>query len=227
MDPDFLENKRRYKQQILEAMNDRPQHFIRATRAPATRPRRPAAPPHRAATGAELQWHTVVSVWPYADENHTLIRLTPEDQDAYKDDPRFQNIDEYGRRYATLGAGPTTLRGAPFGLADLASFANQENDVEPHPAGIPIKPLAGMSADDYINYLLRLDRAYQDNLNYEIHPRDAFVGGGRHGPIRFVPTYNSNGFVSGLLAASGVLPPQPPVVAPGYEHRVPLNSFGK
>ena len=227
MDPDFRERKRRYKQQILDTMNDRPEQFIRATRAPLPRPHVPAEPPHRAATGAELQWHTVVPAWPYDDENHTLIRLTPEDQDAYKDDPRFQNFDEFGRRYATLGAGPTTLTGALFDVADLASFANQENDVAPHPEGIPIKPLAGMSADDYINYLLRLDRAYPDDLAYRIHPTGEYVGAGRSGAVHFGPTYNSNGYVSGLLSASGVQPPQPPVNVPGYERRTPLSAFGK
>lgn len=57
MDPDFLESKRRYKNQILDAMNEKPQQFIRTTRAPLPRRRVPAEPPHRAATGAELQAH--------------------------------------------------------------------------------------------------------------------------------------------------------------------------
>lgn len=227
MDPDFLERKRRYKQQILDAMNDRPPQFVRATRAPLSGPRVPAEPPHRAAVGAELQWHTVVPVWPYEDENHTLIRLTPEDQDAYKQDPRFQNFDEFGRRYATLGAGPTTLGGALLDSAELASFANQENDVVPHSAGIPINPPGGMSTDDYINYLLRLDRAYADDLAYRIHPMGEYVTAGRSGAAHIGPNYNSNGYVSGLLAASGVPPPEPPVTVPGYERRMPLNAFGK
>jgi hypothetical protein len=227
MDPDFLERKRRYKQQILDAMNEKPQQFIRATRAPLPRRRATAEPPHRAATGAELQWHAVANLWPVADENHTLVRLTPEDQDAYKDDPRFQNFDEFGRRYATLGAGPTSLSGVVAGGADLASFANQENDVAPHATGIPIKPLAGMSADDYIDYLLRLDRAYSDDLVYRIYPTGAYTGAGRAGAVHFGPTYNSNGYVSGLLTASGVRPPELPVTAPGYDRRVPANAFGK
>lgn len=156
-----------------------------------------------------------------------MVRLTPEDQDAYKDDPRFQNVDEFGRRYATLGAGPTTLGGALFDVADLASFTNQENDVAPHSAGIPIKPPAGMSADTYINYLLRLDRAYPDDLAYQIHPTGEYVTAGRSGGANIGPNYNSNGYVSGLLAASGVKPPQPPVEVPGYERRMPLNAFGR
>lgn len=114
-----------------------------------------------------------------------------------------------------------------LGNADLASFPNQENDAAPHPAGIPIRPLTGMSADEYINYLLRLDRAYQDDLAYQIHPRGGFTGGGRLGPTHFGPTYNSNGYISGLLTASGVEPPQLPVAAPGYDRRVPPSAFGK
>jgi hypothetical protein len=109
----------------------------------------------------------------------------------------------------------------------LASFANQKRDVTPHPAGIPIEPRSGMRADDYINLLFKLDSGYTDDLPYEIwqSKRYSFVPGGR-GPAHAKPAYNSNGYVSGVLAASGVAPPGLPVVAPGYDRRVPAKAFG-
>lgn len=236
MDPDYLERKRRYEQQIFKAINDRPQQFIdarlssdaddwRKWRMKAGSANAHHAMPRHAATGAELQWHAPVEDW---EEYHTLVRLTPEDEAAYRRDPRFQNFDEFGRRYATLGAGPMPVSGALAGLADLASFANQERDVAPHPAGIPVEPLPGMSADDYIDLLLRADREYTDDLPYAIWPwPEEVVDGGRFGPVHIRPAYNSNGYVSGLLKASGVTPPALPVTAPGYRYPVPPAAFGK
>lgn len=184
--------------------------------------------PHHAATGVEVQWHTPFPYLGHENEYHSFLRLTPEDQAAYKYDPRFQNFDEFGRRYATLGAGPTTEPGIPFGLADLASFANQERDAAPHPAGIPVEPPSGMSADAYIDLLLKKDREYADDLPYAIWPwPEQVVGAGRAGPFHVNPTYNSNGYVSGLLAASGVTPPVLPTAVPGYEDRVPARAFGR
>lgn len=37
MDPDSLERKRRYKQQMRDAINEKPEQSIRATRAPLPR----------------------------------------------------------------------------------------------------------------------------------------------------------------------------------------------
>jgi hypothetical protein len=236
MDPDFLDRKRRYAQQIFNAINDHPEQFAEMPRSStaadwrkwkqkAGSPRQHNKVPHHAASGAELQWHTVAPQ--FSDGNHTLVRLTPEDQDSYKHDPRFQNFDEFGRRYATLGAGPTPVSGAPFGVADLASFPNQQNDMAPHSDGIPIDRPSHMSADDYVNLLLKLDRAYADDLPYGIYPAADFVEEGPFGPVHFGPSYNSNGYTSGLLSASGVRPPRLPVEVPGYELPVPLRSFGR
>ncbi|MGH6890983.1 MAG: hypothetical protein ACREEP_01875 [Dongiaceae bacterium] len=237
MDKASIDKKRHYQDWIFSAINDNP-HLFAASRpisivAETTKGRRigvqtpPPRPPHRASTGVELQWHNPIKVLPAA-ARHTLLRLTPENQEAYEHDPRFQNFDEFGRRYATLGAGPDSLSGLAAGEAMPASFPDQERDVAPHAQGIAIDPPAGMSADDYINLLLKLDRAYNDDLSYEIHPGEVVLSQGRLGPpVHRGWTYNSNSYIAGLLAASGVVAPDPPVSAPGYNQRVPLRYFGK
>ncbi len=235
MDKMFLDKKRQYQAQIFSAINDNPHLFADlrqiSTAGQTTKRRLVEVPaprqPHRATVGVELQWHNPVKQWPVEDDYHALLRLTPENQEAYRHDPRFQNFDEFGRRYATLGAGPDSLWALAAGDAKLASFPNQERDVAPHAQGIAIEPPEGMPPDDYINMLLKLDRAYNDDLHYEIYPDEDLVSLGRLGPPSRRWTYNSNSYIAGLLRASGIPAPLLPVNAPGYNQRVPPRHFGK
>ena len=157
----------------------------------------------------KLQWHPVVG-----SANHTLVRITPENQAAYSNDARFNNVDESGRRYATLGAGPEGGR--------LVSNVNRESDAAPHTGGIKIDtPASFQSEDQFISALFEADSNYGDNLDYDLFP--AAEGKGSY----FVADdgYNSNSYVSGLLGATGADAPQPPVTTPGYDKPVPEKEF--
>lgn len=169
------------------------------------------ATPVPSVPAVSMQWLRVVP-----GLYHTLLRITPTNQAAYAQDPRFQNFDEHGRRYATLGAGPG---GAFWGR--LVSARNRENDVEDHESGIAIPLPAGISEDAFIHRMLKTDREYPDDLEYGSLP---------HPPIPYRgigPSYNSNSYVAGLLRAVGAVPPTPPVTAPGYGLPVPLRHFAR
>lgn len=156
-----------------------------------------------------LQWHPV-----FGSSNHTLLRITPDNQQAYSDDARFSNVDSTGQRYATLGAGPVWGR--------LQSDVNRSSDAAPHEGGIVIQTPSGYAGEDgFISKLFEADRNYGDNLDYDLFP--AAEG---QGSI-FIPDdgYNSNSYVSGLLGATGASAPNPPVSVPGYDKPVPAREF--
>jgi hypothetical protein len=212
-----------YHDAITGYLRDRPEQFVEATDHIATdgggqprswRPERgtPVIPQQRGsvsvAPGVRLQWHNVVP-----GQYHTLLRITPANQEAYAQDPRFRNIDDQGRRYATIGAGPV--------WGSLVSDANRENDIEPHEPGLPIPPPGGMSEDAFINLMLKADRDYVDDLNYDFLPHPAV-------PYRGIgPSYNSNSYIAGLLRAVGVGAPKLPVSTPGYNLPVSPRSFAR
>lgn len=168
---------------IVNHMRDRPERFVEAADHIATdgqdqsrswRPGRgiPVKPQQGsvlAAPGMSLQWHDVVP-----GQYHTLLRVTPTNQEAYAQDPRFRNIDDQGRRYATIGAGRDFW-------GSLVSNTNRENDIEPHEPGIPISPPGGMSEDALISLMLKADRDYPDDLNYDFLPHPASAACGRGG----------------------------------------------
>lgn len=202
--------RKAYRDRIEEYLLDFPKRAIGLTDDGQARGRQ-AGGITAAVPGARLQWHSVVP-----GLYHTLVRITPTNQAAYAQDPRFQNFDEHGRRYATLGAGPA----GPF-LDRLVSAPNRENDVEDHEAGIPVPLPSGISEDAFIHRMLKADREYTDDLEYDFLP---------HPPIQYRgigPSYNSNSYVAGLLRAVGVVPPQPPVTAPGYALPVPPRHFAR
>lgn len=181
-------------------------------------------------TGVELQWHDVVP-----PTHHTLLRITPTSQALYKNDPRFQNFDDWGRRYATLGAGSDPI--SFFGMfidGELKSDYNRSGDVARHEPGLRIRPLDGMTEDEFINILFKLDREYADNLPYSVVAREApKVRMTPRGPASSGPTigshgaFDSNSYISGLLRAVGVGAPEIPVWAPGYRTPVPAHHFGR
>jgi hypothetical protein len=223
MNPRRRRLEKLYQDTIIGYMRDRPERLVEAmdhvatdedTQSHSSRPGRgiPVKPPQRSsvlvAPGVRLQWHSVVP-----GQYHTLLRITPTNQEAYAQDPRFRNIDDQGRRYATIGAGPV--------WGSLVSDPNRENDLEPHEPGIPISPPGGMSEDAFINMMLKADREYPDDLNYDFLPHPAV-------PYRGVgPSYNSNSYIAGLLRAVGAGAPELPVTTPGYNLPVPPRSFAR
>ncbi|ACG74298.1 hypothetical protein AnaeK_3077 [Anaeromyxobacter sp. K] len=148
----------------------------------------------------DLQWHSVTK-----ESFHTSIRITPENQDAYRNDSRFKEVD--GKLTMTLGAGPDLamrLKNAP----------NREKDATPHPdthSQIAVPPQY-KSDDQFISALLSLDSAYKGDASYFFFP-------GRE-------SYNSNSYVSGLLNAAGAQVAPPPVSAPGWDRPLPASYFG-
>ena len=137
---------------------------------------------------------------------HSLIRITPENQTHWAKHPKFVNKDENGKVYLTLGAG--SVRGL------LQSDLNRPTDIGQHPNSTPLKlPSRCKDEDEMISKLLKLDRNYKDDKNY-----DPF-------PAMNDETYNSNSYISGLLGAAGYVKPEMPREVPGWEKPLPKESF--
>jgi len=161
-------------------------------------------------------WVQEVAVGNY----HTSIKIEPEDQELYKNDPRFKNSDQNGIRFATIGAGPESFINATLGLdTNLISNPNRERDTD-----LSIK-IPGMESSNlvpsnlenqYITTLFRLDNNYKDNLLYDKFPNLNNQNG-----------YNSNSYISGILNAAGITPPQIDLKLPGYRKPVPSKYFGE
>ena len=158
----------------------------------------------------ELRWHSVYKTNYY----HCLIRITPENQSAYVNCPLFQNMDADGNCYATLGAGPVD------GL--LVSSSNRKMDLESSAPGVPLSSKDtkdGRDEDDIIRDLFMTEFGYGDNKDYDVFPRNA---GNRRW---WWPDdgYNSNSYIHGLLNATNLQDPKPPVKVPGWNR--PLTCF--
>ena len=153
-----------------------------------------------------LQWH-MVEVGIATGKFHTLLTITPDNQGRYSSDDRFKNVGEDGRRYATIGAGPTSN-------LKLRSDVNRGLDREQHGGGIIVDVPEGYANEDtYIDALFQLDSQYADDSNYDFFPSATSEG------------YNSNSYTSGLLNASGADAPTPHVDAPGYDKPLPTEEF--
>lgn len=139
-------------------------------------------------------------------QDHASIRITPNDQDTWSSDPRFQNRDEEGRVYATIGAGPVGFLGGTLG-SDL----NRPRDLGPHAPGVVVDSGA-LGENALIERLFALDAAYCDCRSYAA---SGMIG------------YNSNSYVSGLLRAAGTPIAQPAASLPGWNNPVPTAWFGR
>ncbi|QDQ25685.1 RHS repeat protein [Chitinimonas arctica] len=147
---------------------------------------------------------------------HSKLIITPSNQARYKNDSRFQNLDQAGRRYATLGAGPNSY-------AQLESGANRPKDISQacavrRPLGLPSRY---SNEDDAIDRLFSLSNKYNENKErYTLLPLSIFN----------VPTgHNSNSFISGIGRAAGFNMPAPNETGrntPGYQFPLPSSSFG-
>jgi RHS repeat-associated protein len=148
-----------------------------------------------------VQTHVVLGRW-----SHASIRITPDDQDAWANDPRFQRGED-GRLSVTLGAEGISC--IPAGMC-LVSDLNRPTDAAPH-SGNTVVDLDGRDENSVIRALLRTDAAYGDNLGYSAFPRS--------GGLR----YNSNSYVSGVLRAAGLNVVAPTGVRlPGWNQPIPI-----
>lgn len=146
---------------------------------------------------------------------HSKIIITPDNQAAYVNDPRFRQLDARGRRFATIGAGPA-------GLLRLTYEANRRRDVHaPSSFRKTLNlPCEYTDEDEAIRRLFELGDIYNRNrTSYTLMPRR----------ILGVPTgWNSNSFISGIGAAAGFNMPAPGETGfptPGYQNPVPGGLF--
>ncbi|MBX7156872.1 MAG: hypothetical protein K1X66_00595 [Verrucomicrobiae bacterium] len=156
----------------------------------------------------ELQTHPVALGY-----SHTSIRITPKGEE-YKNDPRFQQVDEAGRNYTTLGAGPVKNR--------LTADVDRSNDIGPHPNRIPIGLKNCENESMLIEHILDKFRKFKSNTDYDLFPKNF------RNQVWYWPDdgHNSNSFISGLIDASHLDKPSIDVaVHPGWEKPVPIEYF--
>ena len=151
------------------------------------------------ADSIEVRWHK------FAGKNHASIRISPDDQKRWANDPRFKRGKD-GRVSVTLSAAPKACLSQ--GVC-LVSDLNRSSDTGSQDGGRAQVDLKGQDENTAIERLLRADAAYGDNLGYDPLPK---LGEGR---------FNSNSYVSGTLRNGGVQPPPIPADVPGYDIPIP------
>ncbi|MEP4150117.1 MAG: RHS repeat-associated core domain-containing protein, partial [Lentilitoribacter sp.] len=143
-------------------------------------------------TGMEiaLATHRVGGIGP----RHAKLVITPQNQDAYRDHPVFQNggVDANGNVFITIGGGPDNSNGA--NLRTLVGDFNRPSDlIQNSNVDNLILNLGGRNEDQVISDLLgSVNRFDDDNLDYDLFP-DLTTDG-----------FNSNSFISGLLNANNL-----------------------
>jgi uncharacterized protein RhaS with RHS repeats len=147
----------------------------------------------------EVRWHEVLG----SGKSHASVRITPNDQDAWKDDPRFEG--EPGKKSITLSAAPHTCQGS--GVC-LVSDPNRSSDIAQQDGSVLVD-IGGRDENEVIRMLLQADADFTDDLGYE--PYGSTWG-----------RYNSNSFVPSLLWRAYLVPPAVPAALPGYEHPFPI-----
>ncbi|HKS23229.1 MAG TPA: RHS repeat-associated core domain-containing protein, partial [Thermoanaerobaculia bacterium] len=155
-------------------------------------------------TGRQIYEQTHFVMWPFY---HTSIRIVPEDQKRWANDPRFKNVDpNTGLHYATIGAGSVNGK--------LVAGVNRERDVNLSIKREAIKlNLNGKDENTVINNLFKLQAAYKNHLEYSAFPTES-------------GQYNSNSFARGLAEAAGLYMLQPHEIVPGFSKPVPEVHFG-
>lgn len=139
---------------------------------------------------------------------HLSIKITPENQENYKDNERFKdNIDAAGNHYATLGAGPMDGK--------LVSNLNRDTDIDRPKVETITLDLKGRDEDAVITDLFEAYLNYQDDAGYALFPKKEDEGSG----------HNSNSYVSGLLKAIRLDPPDVKSNTPGYDKPLPDINF--
>ena len=149
-----------------------------------------------------------------SNKSHLTIVHTPEpnEQGLYADKEGYVQDQETGNWYRTWGAGPSILI-----AGDLISDNNRTRDIDLSIKIYQSPNLVPISQEPYyINLLNQLDAGYKDNLTYDLFPNLNNPAG-----------YNSNSYVSGLLNAAGINPPQiNDLTLPGYKKPIPAENFG-
>jgi len=136
-----------------------------------------------------------------------VITVNPDDEKSITGLPTLQT-DANGNKYFTMGAGPS----GALGSGNLVSNFNRSTDTN-----LSSSTLQGVVSSsnvvDLVQKLINADGKYPDNLTYELFPSSTSSG------------YNSNGYVSGILAAVGATAPTTNVNTPGYNKPVPATNF--
>ncbi len=157
--------------------------------------------------GLEVNMYSHVVFWP---AYHSNLRLYPDDPSVVtRMGYALKGGECNSRQYVALGAG--RVNGV------VQSDENRPRDVATWPQHYlgQVQPPDGMSNDDYIQTLLRADRNFLDNLDYDLFPA-ALPGQG----------WNSNGYIHGLINATGGTAPStgwPPL--PGWNNPIAPENF--
>jgi hypothetical protein len=152
---------------------------------------------------------------------HSFLLIIPNNQGKYANDPRFQNINANGDRFATIGAGPAYVGMDMHMLGHLVAGINRPKDV-----GDPIHLKKKLELPcRYKTEDQAIDRLFELEANYNKHPRGYTLF-----PVNFfgLPLgTNSNSFVSGIGNAAGFDMPQVGTVGvtPGYQNPVSPDLF--
>jgi hypothetical protein len=156
----------------------------------------------------EIQSHKVALGY-----EHTSIRITPKNK-KYKNDPRFQQVDEQGRHYTTIGAGPKYDK--------LVSDLDRPKDIGPHPDRSPIGFVDCKIEAEAIEALLAKHEKYKHNLDYDLFSQEYE----KQSWYWADDGYNSNSYIAGLIHATHLNRPFIPVSThPGWNHPVPDHYF--
>jgi RHS repeat-associated protein len=144
--------------------------------------------------------------------NHSKTTIILEPNSRFNSDPRFANETSDGRKFATLGAGPSGF----LAFGTLKSDPNRERDIDLAKNNYSSSVFTSFCPsqdleDDYIQRLFDADSKFDDSkFDYELFP-----GKGEH---------NSNSYANGLLRSVGLVVPAPPS-APGFNRPVSSSEF--
>jgi RHS repeat-associated protein len=138
---------------------------------------------------------------------HAAILLRPDNPADFANHPLLQHSQG---REATLGG--QLHRSDKLLLGRLVSAPNYPGDAPSNLNDLTqVCATDGRSDSDLIRDLIKAADSYGDDAFYDIVPD----------PFGF--TYNSNGYVSGVLKAGHVTPPALPGIRPGYNRPLPLS----
>ena len=160
-----------------------------------------------------LQTHPV-----FLGRDHAYLAVISANHPAFENDPRFANVAPDGRRFCTLGAGPKnfvmifgTLVSQVNRRTDTTALLPDTYDAEIQHPGV----LSGeITEREAVERLFAADAGYGDDIGYDAVP------------FRWSRGYNSNSYVSGLLAAAGWHAKRPPSV-PGWDKPLPPSMFAR
>lgn len=159
------------------------------------------------------------SAFPNDPFNHTAIVLRPDNPSQFANNPLFSAT---GGQQGTLGGQPdygSSPFWDPFG--DLVGKKNYPGDspgTGPCASNnhlVPVQPPPGMTDSQFINSLINAANSYGNDQPYWVVPE-------MDSAPWIQPVYNSNGYTSGVIGATGATPPNLPVRAPGYGVPLPL-----